>query len=213
MLKKSTCALLFATTTASLTAVASLPPTPIEQAPLPHSAVVVFDIDGTLTPHNLFVHEARPGAAEVVNSYAARGYQVIYVSTRVPLFQAGLTAWLHKHGFVPGPVHVAQNSAERRDPVGFKAAILQGYQQAGWTLSYAYGDSATDFSAYERAGIAPQQVFALKRRFSRHCQPGVYRTCLDGWGAHLTFVEHEVPLQATLQKAAGTARTPAGPVH
>ncbi len=147
--------------------------------------LVVFDIDGTLTPHNLFVYEARAGAAQAVAAYAARGYQVIYLTTRIPLFQSGLPAWLSRNGFPDAPLHIAQTPEQRRDPASFKAGVLQAYAQAGWRLAWAYGDSSTDFAAYARAGIPQERVFALRRRFASTCAEGLYRACLDGWQAHL----------------------------
>lgn len=146
--------------------------------------LVVFDIDGTLTPHNLFVREARPGAAEVVATYVAQGYHVIYLTTRIPSFQSGLSAWLARHGFPAAPLHVAQSREERRDPVAFKAKVLEEYAQSGWQLAWAYGDSPTDFAAYARAGIPKERVFALRRRFAPACADGVYQACLDGWLEH-----------------------------
>lgn len=146
--------------------------------------LAVFDIDGTLTPHDLFVHEARKGAAQTVSAYAAAGYQVIYLTTRIPLFQSGLPAWLSRHGFPDAPLHIARTPEQRRDPAAFKAGVLKAYAQAGWQLAWAYGDSSTDFAAYADAGIPKARVFALRRRFSSTCAEGVYRACLDGWLEH-----------------------------
>lgn len=159
----------------------------------PHRQVVVLDIDGTLTPHNLLVFEVRPAAPQVLQAYAGKGYRIVYVTTRRPLFQSFLRGWLDRHGFPPGALHVAQTAAERADAAGFKAAVLARYRAAGWTLAYAYGDSATDFEAYARSGMAPAQIFALRRRGAETCVGAHFGSCLDGWDAHLQFVEREVP--------------------
>ena len=172
---------------------ATLPPAGVPPSPQAQRPIVVFDIDGTLTPHNLHAFEVRPGAVQALRAYADKGYQVVYITTRVPLFQAMLPGWLGNSGFPAGPLHVAQSAGERDDAAGFKAAVLARYQAAGWRLAYAYGDSPSDFDAYARAGLPPSRVFALQRRYARACEDGAYGTCLPGWVAHLAFVEREVP--------------------
>jgi len=169
---------------------------PVAAVPLPSTTpgkVVVTDIDGTLTPKNLDVFEARPEAAAVLNTLAQQGYQIVYLTARTPLLQAGLPQWLHDHGFPPGPLHVAQSAEERHHPDQYKARVLEDYIHAGWQLAYAFGDSTTDFIAYAAAGIPRQDVFALRRRGSATCQPGVYQACLGSWPEFLGYFDTEVP--------------------
>jgi predicted mannosyl-3-phosphoglycerate phosphatase (HAD superfamily) len=151
------------------------------------------DIDGTLTPHALAVFEARPDAATALREYSGKGYRIVYLTARVPLFQAGLPGWLQQNGFPDGSLHVAQTSEERDQVDQFKARILDEYVRSGWQLAYAYGDSSTDFLAYASAGISRVRVFALVRRWSEDCQVGVYRACLQDWTEHLPYIENEVP--------------------
>ena len=172
---------------------ASIAPANVATSPEQHRHVVVLDIDGTLTPHNLYVFEVRPAAPQVLQAYARKGYTIIYLTTRIPLFQPPLAAWLRDNGFPPGTLHVAQSAAERDDAASFKAAILKQYQAAGWQLAYAYGDSPSDFDAYARAGMPRARVYALKRRHAMDCAGDHFGTCLDGWTEHLPFVEREVP--------------------
>jgi phosphatidate phosphatase PAH1 len=155
--------------------------------------VVVLDIDGTLTPHNLSVFEARPDAEKVVAVYVRKGYKIVYVTTRRPGFQSGLTQWLKKHNFPSEPVHIAQTADERKRPAAFKAAILRSYTENGWKLAYAYGDSSTDFLAYMSAGIPKERIFALKRQGSEDCEGGGFAPCLEDWTSHIDYVEREVP--------------------
>ena len=166
--------------------------------PVPDTApqvrqVVVLDIDGTLTPNNLSVFEARPDADTVLAAYAAKGYRIVYVTTRIPGFQSRLAHWLETHHFPAGPVHIAQSAEERKMPAAFKARILREYTRKGWRLAYAYGDSCTDFLAYAAAGIPQERIFALKRRGAGDCEGGGFAACLDGWKAHLDYVKREVP--------------------
>jgi len=175
-----------------VSACTSLPPAEVPAPAGPLRQMVVLDIDGTLTPRDLDVFEVRPGAAAVVQAYAAKGYALVYVTTRIPGLQTALPKWLATHGFPPGPLHVAQSADERADAAGFKAAVLSRYREAGWQLAYAYGDSGSDFEAYARVGIPAARVFALKRRFADSCVGERYAQCLDGWVDHLPYVEREV---------------------
>jgi phosphatidate phosphatase PAH1 len=152
----------------------------------------VLDIDGTLTPENIDVYEPRPGAADALSALSKKGYKIIYVTTRVPLFQSGLPDWLRQNGFPTGSLHVAQTDEDRDHAENFKARILASYVQLGWNLAYAYGDSSTDFAAYAEVGIPRERVFALKRRGSKDCLAGIYQTCLEGWTEHLPYIEREI---------------------
>ena len=183
----SATASVFATGCAQLPAVSVLAPS--SQS----SQVVVLDIDGTITPHNLSVFEARPDAEKVVAAYLSKGYKVVYVTTRVPGFQSGLAQWLEKNNLPSQPVHIAQTADERKMPAAFKASILRSYTEKGWQLAYAYGDSATDLLAYLSAGIPQGRIFALKRRGSEVCEGGGIAPCLDDWTAHIGYVQSEVP--------------------
>lgn len=170
-----------------------LKPTTISAPHQPGQKVVVLDIDGTLTPKNSAVFEAREDAANAVNALSKKGYAIVYVSARVPLFQAGLPGWLQKNGFPTGNLHVAQSAEEREQVSQFKTKILQQYKSVGWVIAFAYGDSATDFTAYANAGVSQEKVFALKRRGDSECQPGVYKQCLEGWSGYLAYIEQKIP--------------------
>lgn len=164
--------------------------------PVPSEAqrqAVVVDIDGTLTPRVTAVFEARPGATEALNAFAGKGYKIVYLTARIPLFQANLPNWLQRNGFPEGSLHVAQTGQERAQVDQFKARILTAYLTRGWRVAYAYGDSSTDFEAYASAGIPEGHVFALRRKGAQKCQSGAYRLCLTGWLGHLPFIAREVP--------------------
>lgn len=172
---------------------AQIPPAEVAAPSRPRSQAVVLDIDGTLTPNVVSVLSERPGAAQALDAFAAKGYRIVYLTARIPFFQAGLPDWLERKGFPKGRLHVAQRASERSQVDEFKARILREYVQRGWILAYAYGDSSTDFRAYASAGIPRERVYALRRQGAQECQSGVYRLCLDGWPEHLPFIEREVP--------------------
>lgn len=172
---------------------AQIPPADVP-APTPsQGAAVITDIDGTLTPSNPYVLEPRPGAASALNALSKKGYKIVYVTTRIPLYQSGLPKWLQQNGFPPGSLHVAQTDEERKNPDKFKSNVLSTYAGAGWRLAYAYGDSSTDFTAYAEAHIPKNHVFALKRRGESECQCGAYQACLDGWEEHFPYIDNDVP--------------------
>ena len=168
---------------------------PPAQIPIPTNnkvSVVVSNIDGTLTPKPLYVYSVRPDAAKAINALSEKGYKVIYISARIPLFQSGLPKWLRDNGFPEGILHVAQTDEERDHPEAFKARVLNEYARNGWQLEYAYGDSSTDFAAYAAAGIPKERVFALKRRGLENCEKGIYEACLDGWTEYLPYINKVV---------------------
>lgn len=158
---------------------------------------VVFDIDGTLTPRVHTVNQARADAAEAINLFADKGYQIVYLSARARGLSAGIPAWLSNNGFPEGSTHVAQTVRDRIRPAAFKQAVLQECIDQGWRIEYAYGDSSTDFEAYAAVGIPRDRVYALRREGERSCQPGAWNTCLGGWTEHLGFVSHSVPPAGT----------------
>lgn len=166
-----------------------LPPSDIPLAPHQDSPAVVFDIDGTLTPDLLSIHTPRKGSAQAVQHYADNGYAIIYLSARVRWLQSGIPEWLEENGFPNGNVHVPQTFSERNDSVTFKSRILNAYQSKGWQLFSAYGDSSTDFEAYNSADIPSNRVFALKRNDEDACQPGIWAACLPSWPPHLIKIQ------------------------
>lgn len=182
-----------AMTALSLCGCTQLPQADVPAAPPSQGQVVVTDVDGTLTPRNIDVFESRPSAAVALRALSKKGYKIVYITTRVPLFQSGLPGWLDQNGFPAGSLHVGQTADDRDHPETFKARVLTTYLQAGWRLAYAYGDSSTDFAAYASVGIPRGHVFALKRRGDDVCQEGNYQACLDGWTEHMPYVDREIP--------------------
>lgn len=170
---------------ALLASACTLLPADVPAPSAAHRQAVVFDIDGTLTPTPRAIHTARADAATAARHFADRGYQLVYLSARVRLLQAGIPDWLRAQGFPAGSVHVPQGHADSRDHAAFKTRILQQYRDKGWHFVAAYGDSSTDFQAYAAAGIPVARVYALRREGDAACQPGAWQSCLDSWTAHL----------------------------
>jgi phosphatidate phosphatase PAH1 len=169
-----------------------LPPADIPPAQPGEAMAAVFDIDGTLTPKVHAMNTAREHAAEALNILADKGYRIIYLSARIRSHSAGIPAWLQANGFPDGTVHAAQTADDRKQPAVFKITVLNEYNDRGWSIQYAYGDSSTDFEAYAAAGIPKERVFALQREGDTSCQPGEWSVCLGGWTEHLDHLRHSV---------------------
>jgi hypothetical protein len=161
------------------------PSVPKAPSPNPPSAVV-FDIDGTLTPSPAAFLEARPDAVEAVRLYSQKGYKVFYLSARPIAFQKKTIEWLKKNGF---PDYSSIYLAERMDehPDVFKMRMLEEFRTNGWKLAYAYGDSNTDFIAYEK--VEGLIYFALRPEEKHPCVGNERKVCLSGWSEHFSFIK------------------------
>lgn len=160
---------------------AHLPALVVPQAPAGAAGIVVFDVDGTLTPTVARIFSMRPDASAVVRLYAARGYRIVYLTARAPALQGTLRGFLSRHAFPPGDLLAPNRRAGHMAPAVFKARVLADYRAHGWDIAAAYGDSSSDFQAYARAAIPRDRVFALRRAGARDCQPGAWAACLTGW--------------------------------
>ncbi len=162
-----------------------LPAVVVPQAAVGAQGLVVFDIDGTLTPTVARIFSVRPDASAVARRYAEQGHQIVYLTARAPVLQGMLPGFLSRHGFPPGALVAPTSRAEHRAPAAFKARVLDDFRAHGWDIAAAYGDSSSDFAAYARAGIPRERVFALRRVGAAHCQAGAWITCLPGWTPRL----------------------------
>ena len=160
---------------------AELPPPAIPVAPQIKPEIVVFDVDGTLTPTAAQIFTARKDAAKVVQMYARNGYRIVYLTARIGLFQGAVPVLLKENDFPHGDIVVAKTDDEQDHPDKFKARILKEYRARGWEIVAAYGDSESDFLAYSIAEIPKERVFALRRKGEAHCEPGVWMRCISEW--------------------------------
>jgi len=142
---------------------------------------VVLDIDGTLTPSPWRFWQARDSAAEAVQHYSDQGYEIVYITARIRLLQCQIPGWLEDKGFPAGNLYVTQSSEDRDDTEAFKSRVLRALIARGWSIQAAFGDSSSDFSAYESVGIAQERVYGLRRSGEDDCKSGVWNECLQGW--------------------------------
>src|SRR5262245_52545976 len=99
---------------------ATAPASQVPTAPTIHRSFVAFDIDGTLTPDNLYVWKARPDAAHVANAFAAKGYSVVYMTGRLWGLQFLVPWLLKKEGFPAGSLYIGETF---EDEAAFKLRV------------------------------------------------------------------------------------------
>ena len=177
-----------------LSSCAQLCNSPIVTAPPEHNQAVVFDIDGTLTPHTYNPWWAREDAAKVAHIFANKGYKIFYLSARIDSLTADIPSWLKDNGFPDGSIYVPQTNEDHSCKADcFKTRILNELKSHGWNIMFAYGNSSTDFKAYAAAEIPIDHVFGLLNIEDTLCEKGDWIKCLKGWTEHVEYVENKVP--------------------
>jgi phosphatidate phosphatase PAH1 len=144
--------------------------------------LVVTDIDETLTTADsewiLQLGDAshdpamRPDADTLMQSYADKGFGVVYVTARGEdlTLSDGSSArdatvgWLEDHGFPvdEADVYLADGAGALGDAaVGYKAGVIQGLLDRGDVVDWAYGNAESDIEAYQQEAIPDDHVFLV----------------------------------------------------
>ena len=143
-------------------------------------ALTVFDIDGTLTPSDRenvkdyarrLLHRAktegpklRPNAV-LAALKASQDSLPVFLTGRPPFLGRPTREWLATHGFPAGMVFLMPESRDAWPSEGrvgtAKLERLKELQAKGLRIVRAYGNAATDISAYEGAGVDKGQTFIL----------------------------------------------------
>lgn len=165
---------------------------------------IVADIDETLTTSDLEwitqmligTHDPaeRPGASDMMQAYADRGFFILYLTARPATTTLGFTGetatdatarWLVEHEFPTDPARtrliLSPDLVLGDATTTYKAGALQDMQAEGFTFAYAYGNATTDIAAYAAAGIPKDVTFIIG------AQAGVDNTVAipgDGWLDH-----------------------------
>jgi phosphatidate phosphatase PAH1 len=135
----------------------------------PGTKVVITDVDGTLTTEDgELIKElqdgtyaaAMKGAADrLLQTWAAKGYAIVYITARPHLFRAETRAWLSGKAMPAGAVITAK---EIGDASAYKTLWLERMKtELGWNIVAAYGNADTDISAYNNAGIPKAATFII----------------------------------------------------
>lgn len=162
--------------------------------------VVVTDIDGTLTlsdeelfkqiDDGSYTPLENTSAALLMNTWADKGYQVVYLTARPHAFRAETRAWLDDLGYPVGPVVTANSLVFGDSARQYKREWVNRIVSSfGWEVAAAYGNATSDIDAYEDAGISKEITFIVGEN------GGVADTIAvenNDYSAHITdFVEQQ----------------------
>jgi hypothetical protein len=135
----------------------------------PGTSFVVMDIDGTLTINDeelilqltdeSYVPKMMTAANTLAQTWAAKGYPIVYLTARGHTFEAESRAWLDLMGFPKGAL-ITANGGPGADV--YKTIWLERLIQVfGWVPVAAYGNARTDITAYANAGMALDRTFII----------------------------------------------------
>lgn len=128
--------------------------------------IFVSDVDGTLTTSenaqftSLFTGsdpDANPDAAAALSKLAEKGYRPMYLTARPEWLVQKTRDWLAAKGFPPGIIHttLGGTGALGNSAATFKSDELAAIKNKGIVLSYLIGNTDTDATAYDDAGVLP----------------------------------------------------------
>jgi hypothetical protein len=160
--------------------------------------VVITDIDGTLTlsddellmqiDDGDYVPAEKIAAAQLMNTWADKGYDVVYMTARPHAFRSETRAWLDDLGYPLGPV-ISANSLVFGDTAReYKSAwVNRVVNDLGWVVVAAYGNATSDIDAYADAGIPQDITFIIGENAG---VSGTVAVDNDDYSAHIAdFVE------------------------
>jgi phosphatidate phosphatase PAH1 len=140
--------------------------------------IVVSDIDGTLTTSDweavdevieIVTEDTAtmyPDANTVLQAWAQKGYQIVYLSGRLQYVNRYTHTWLDKHNFPAGPILLTARKRQivptRTGVQKFKAEVLRDLtSRIKVQIVAAYGNATTDIGAYNDAGIPQDKTFII----------------------------------------------------
>jgi len=138
----------------------------------PGTPFILTDIDGTLTlsDEELFMQVAdasydpqmKGAAVELMQAWAAKGYDIVYMTARPHLLRPETRTWLDVHGFPAGPLISSNSLAVGGSALDYKSAWgTRLIDDLGWSPVAFYGNADTDIGAYEAAGVPKDITFII----------------------------------------------------
>jgi hypothetical protein len=133
---------------------------------------IITDIDGTLTlsDEELFKQIddgtydplENASASALMNLWADKGYQIVYLTARPHDFRAETRAWLEERDFPLGPVITANTLVFDETARQYKRSWVNRVRtDFGWDVVAAYGNATSDIDAYEDGGIPKDVTFIV----------------------------------------------------
>lgn len=138
----------------------------------PGSQVVLTDIDETMTIADEEIFEQisdesydqveKPFSVELTQAWAAKGYQMVYLTARPHMFRAETRTWLSQHGYADGPMITAPDLVLGETARQYKREWVNRLQEdLGWEIVAAYGNASSDIDAYEDGGLDKSVTFII----------------------------------------------------
>lgn len=132
--------------------------------------VIVVDIDGTLTTSDAellhavadgsYIPQMMTAANTMAQEWAKKGYPIVYLTARAHVYDAETRAWLDMLDFPKGPIITTNATTPSAD--AYKTIWLQRMiTNFGWTVYAAYGNAATDITAYANVSIPLDHTFII----------------------------------------------------
>ena len=157
--------------------------------------VVLTDIDGTLTisDDELFAQindaaydpVAYDGGDAMLQVWADKGVQPIYMTARPHVLRSETRAWLDVHGYPQGPVITSSQLVFGDATAAYKRAWVERIvTQLGWDVVAAYGNADTDITAYLAGGIPAERVYIIGENAGDQGTVAIH----DDWLAHTDAV-------------------------
>lgn len=166
----------------------------------PSTQVIITDIDGTLTlsddelfkqiDDEAYTPVENGSASILMNTWADKGYQVVYLTARPHAFRTETRGWLGDLDYPLGPVITANELVFGDSARQYKRAwVNRVVNQLGWQVVAAYGNATSDIDAYEDAGIPKNVTFIVGENAGVAETIGIEN---NDYGAHITdFVQQQ----------------------
>lgn len=135
---------------------------------------VVTDVDGTQTESETAEWASlltgsgpasQPHGAEALETFARRGYRLLYLTARPEWLEPRTHAWLDEQGYPPGLVHttLGGTGATGAPAEMFKTDELSALQaRFPGGVAYGIGNTETDAAAYVSAGLPPERIVSYR---------------------------------------------------
>jgi hypothetical protein len=154
--------------------------------------LIASDVDGTLTSsEDAFAEtivagiepDAQPGAATAYTDAAARGYQLVYVTSRGGEYTADTRQWLSDQGFPRGPVRLSTSfiTLPGSDTVDYKTQTIEALSLP---VVMGVGNRETDIEAYTNVGLAPTTIFVKLPEYQSEMQASLDAGAAIGFDAY-----------------------------
>ena len=137
------------------------------------SAIVITDIDGTLTTSEMSAATeiigikpaAHPGAAQAMQALYASGRSIFYLTARPDWLMSKTRDWLKAKGFPPGTIHTTnvRFGAQGNAAANFKKLEIEELKlKTGITPDYAFGNKPSDVKAFGDGNIPAKHSYYFK---------------------------------------------------